>query len=138
MIEDIIFSAFNVLVFFFFFTLPLKSKAFNLYSSSLKQPHLECSVLTCGQWLPYWSVQIQSLIKRSWCWERLKAKEEEGDRGWDGWMAPSIQWTGTWANSERWWETGRPGVLHSMGSQRVWYDLVTEQQYKNYVPDRES
>ena len=66
------------------------------------------------------------------------AKEEEGDRGWDGWMAPSIQWTGTWANSERWWETGRPGVLHSMGSQRVWHDLVTEQQYKNYMPERES
>ena len=25
--------------------------------------------------------------KRPWCWERLKAGEEEGDRGWDGWMA---------------------------------------------------
>ena len=22
--------------------------------------------------------------KRTWCWERLKAKEEEGGRGWDG------------------------------------------------------
>ena len=25
-----------------------------------------------------------SHCKRSWCWERLKAKGEEGDRGWDG------------------------------------------------------
>jgi len=23
--------------------------------------------------------------KRSWCWERLRAKGEEGSRGWDGW-----------------------------------------------------
>ena len=25
--------------------------------------------------------------KRSWCWERLKAGGEGGDREWDGWMA---------------------------------------------------
>ena len=24
--------------------------------------------------------------KRPWCWERLKARGEGGDRGWDGWM----------------------------------------------------
>ena len=30
--------------------------------------------------------------KESWCWERLKAGEA-GDGGWDGWMAPSTQWT---------------------------------------------
>ena len=25
--------------------------------------------------------------KRPWCWERLKARGEGDDRGWDGWMA---------------------------------------------------
>ena len=25
--------------------------------------------------------------KRPWCWARLRAKGEGGDRGWDGWMA---------------------------------------------------
>ena len=36
------------------------------------------------------------------------------------WLAVSpMQWVWTWANSERWWGTGRPGVLQSMGSQRV-------------------
>ena len=25
--------------------------------------------------------------KRPWCWERLRARGEGGDRGWDGWMA---------------------------------------------------
>ena len=38
-------------------------------------------------------------------------------------------WTWIWANSLRQWRTGEPGVLQSMGSQRVGHDLVTEQQY---------
>ena len=49
--------------------------------------------------------------KRPWCWERLKAGGEEGDWGWDSWMASPIQWTWTWGNFRRWWETGRPGLL---------------------------
>ena len=51
--------------------------------------------------------------KRPWCWGRLRAGEE-GDRGWDGWMASSTQWTWVRANSERWWRTGKPGVLQCM------------------------
>ena len=31
--------------------------------------------------------------KRPWCWERLKAGGEVGDRGRDGWMASPTQWT---------------------------------------------
>ena len=54
--------------------------------------------------------------KRPWCWERLKAGEG-GDRGWDGWMASPTWWIQIWANTWRWWRTGKPGVLCSMGSQ---------------------
>ena len=39
--------------------------------------------------------------------------------GWDGWMASLTQWTGVRASSGRWWGTGKPGVLQSMGLQRV-------------------
>ena len=39
--------------------------------------------------------------KRSWCWERLKAGREAGNRGWDGWMASPTQRTWVWVNSER-------------------------------------
>ena len=46
-------------------------------------------------------------------------EEEEGDRGWDGWMVLLIQWTWVWANSGREWRTGKTGVLQSTGSQRV-------------------
>ena len=58
-------------------------------------------------------------LKRPWCWERLKARGEGNDRGWDGWMASLTQWTWVWTNSGSWWWTGKPGMLQSMGSQRV-------------------
>ena len=36
------------------------------------------------------------------------------------------RWTGFWVSSGSWWWTGKPGVLQSMGSQRVWDDWATE------------
>ena len=68
--------------------------------------------------------------KRLWCWERLKAGGEGGDRGWDGWMASPTQWTWVWASSRGWWWTGKLGVLQSMGSQRVGHDWATELNWK--------
>ena len=64
--------------------------------------------------------------KRPWCWERLKAGGERDDQGWDSWMASLTQWTWVWVNSGSWWWTGRPGVLQSMGSQRVGHSWTTE------------
>ena len=55
-------------------------------------------------------------------------QEEKGTRGWDSWMASRTGWTWVWANSGRWWWTGKPAVLQSKGSQRVGHDWVTEQQ----------
>jgi len=55
--------------------------------------------------------------KRPWCWERLRAGGEGGDRGWDGWMASLTQWTEVWASSRRWWRTGKPDMLLFMGLQ---------------------
>ena len=37
-------------------------------------------------------------------------------------MVSLTQWTWVWVNSGTWWWTGRPSVLQSMGSQRVWHD----------------
>ena len=47
-------------------------------------------------------------------------------RGWDGWMASLTQRTWVWVNSGGWWWTGRPGMLQSMGSQRVGHEWATE------------
>ena len=57
---------------------------------------------------------------------KIEVGGEGDDRGWDGWMASPTQWTWIWVNSGSWWWAGRPGVLQSMGSQRVGHDWVTE------------
>ena len=41
--------------------------------------------------------------------------------GWHHWLNRRV-----WVSSGSWWWTGRPGVLQSMGSQRVGCDWVTE------------
>ena len=46
-----------------------------------------------------------TLWKRPWCWERLRARGEGDDRGWDGWMLLLTQRTWVWANSRRKWKT---------------------------------
>ena len=72
------------------------------------------------------NVKSWLIWKKPWCWERLKAGGERDNRGWDGWMASWTQWTWVWVNSRSWWWMARPGVLQSVGSQRVGYDWVTE------------
>ena len=67
--------------------------------------------------------------KRPWCWERLKAREEWGDRVWDNWVVSPTQWTWVWANSGRWWKTGKPGVVQWMGHK----ELDTTKQLNNKV-----
>ena len=71
--------------------------------------------------LATWCEELTHL-KRSWCWERLKAGGEGDDRVWDGWMALPTQWTWVWVSSGSWCYTGKPGMLQSMGSQRVGHD----------------
>ena len=46
-------------------------------------------------------------------------EEKRANRGWDVWLASPTQWTWVWANSRRQWRIGKPGVLQSMGLQRV-------------------
>ena len=59
-------------------------------------------------------------------WERLKAGGEGDDRRWDGWVASPTQRIWVWVNSGSWRWTGRPGMLQSMGSQRVRQNYMTK------------
>ena len=71
-----------------------------------------------------------SNIWATWCEERIIRKDPDAGKGWGqeekgttedetvGWNSLT-QWPWIWANSGRWWRTGRPGMLQSMGSQRV-------------------
>ena len=73
-----------------------------------------------------WPPDVKNwLIGKDPDWERLKAGGEGDDRGWDGWMASMTQLTWVWVNSRSWWCIGRTGVLQSIRSLRVGYDLVT-------------
>ena len=60
---------------------------------------------------------------------KTKAGGEGGDRGWDGWMASLTQWTWVWANSRRWWRTGKPGwraAVHGVSKSQTWLsDWIT-------------
>ena len=75
---------------------------------------------------------------------RLIGKDPDAGKDWgqeekkvsEGEMAGSLmQWTWVWANSGRWWWTGRPGALWFMGSQRVGHDWATEPQTIRVYPD---
>ena len=50
-------------------------------------------------------------------------QEEQGSRGWESRPASRTQWTWICANSGRQSRTGKPGVLQSMGWQRISYLL---------------
>ena len=58
----------------------------------------------------------------------IESRKKRGCQRMRCWTPLLIQWTWTWANSRRWWGTGRAGVLQSMGLQRVGHDWTTKQQ----------
>ena len=80
-----------------------------------------------------WSPGAKSqLTGKDWCWERLRAKGEDGGRWWDGEITSLTQWTWVWTNFRQWW-TGKAGLLQSTGSQRVGHHLASEQLQEQYT-----
>ena len=63
----------------------------------------------------------------------------EGDnRGWNGWMASLTWWAWVWVSSRSWSWTEKPGVLQSMGWQRVGHDWVTELNWTEWLKAKPS
>ena len=56
---------------------------------------------------------------------KIEVRKEQKMR-WDGWMASLTRWTWVWASSGSWWWTVKPGMLQSMGSQRVVHNWAIE------------
>ena len=100
-------------------TLITKFKILSLVFNMICQPRHYChlgkdhSVLISNTLAT--ACKKQTHWERPWCWESLRAGGEVGNRGWDGWMASSTQWTRVWANSRRWWRTGKSGMPHPWG-----------------------
>ena len=73
----------------FFTTEPLGSPIFQFDLGKLRSYILNDIYILSGSWnsniLVTWSEE-PTHWKRSWYWERLRARGEEGNRGWDGWM----------------------------------------------------
>ena len=78
-------------------------------------------------WLPdakNWLIRKDPDAGKDW------RQEEKGKTEWNGWMASLTQWAWVWKIDSlgRWWRMGKPGVLQSMGSQRVGPNWVNEQE----------
>ena len=89
---------------------------------------LEGLMLKLKLWYFGYLMQRANSLERPWWWERVKAKGEGGSRRWDGLIASLTQWPWIWAKSRREWRTEESGVLQSMDSQRVRYEIATQQE----------
>ena len=113
---------------------PLDCK--EIQPSILKEISPTCSLV--GMILKLKHQYFGHLLRRTDSFEKtLMLGNIEGRRrgrwwgwGWAGWMASPTQWTWVWVNSGSWWWTGRPGLLQSMGLERVQHDWATELNYQ--------
>ena len=71
-------------------------------------------------------MQRTDLLEKTLMLGKDRVGGKGGQQGWDCWMLSPTQWAWVWINSGSWWWTGRPGVLQSMGSQRVGHDWATQ------------
>ena len=62
---------------------------------------------------------------KDWGWEEKGTTEDEMV----GWHHSLTRWTWVWVNFRSWWWTEKPGVLQSMGLQRVRHNWATELNY---------
>ena len=90
-----------------------------IHTHTHTQPELFCCT-------PETNTTINQLYWKAEGGRRRGRQRMWDDRGWDGWMALLTRWTWVWVSSGSWWWTGRPGVLQSMGLQRVRCDWATE------------
>ena len=81
----------------------------------------------CLQYFGY-LMQRASSLEKTWIPGNIEGKGEGDGRGWDDYIASPTQCTWIRVNSGRWWRAEEPGVLQSMGSQKVRHSLGTEQQ----------
>ena len=65
-------------------------------------------------------------LEKSLMLGNIEGRRRSGWQKMSCWIASLIQWTRVWASSGGQWRTGKPGMLQSMGLQRVGHDCVTE------------
>ena len=63
-----------------------------------------------------WLLRTDPDARKDWRQEKEKVMTEH----------EMVGWTRVWASSRSWWWTGRPGMLQSMGLQRVGHDWLSD------------
>ena len=99
---------------------PLHPKGDQFWVFIGKADAVDEAPITLATWCKELTIRKDSDAGKDW-------RQGEGDdRGWDSWMASQTRWTWVWASPGSWWWIGKPGVVKSMGSQRVGHDWVSE------------
>ena len=107
---------------------PLDCKEIQPVHPKGNQPWISLEGLMLKLKLQYFGhlMQRTDSLEKTLMWGKIEGRRRRGRQGWNGWMASPTQWTWVWVNSGSWWWTGRPGVLQSMGLERVGHEWATE------------
>ena len=62
---------------------------------------------------------------KNWLIGKIEGRRRRGKQSMR-WMASPTWWTWVWASSRSWWWTGKPGMLQSLGPQRVGHDWASK------------
>ena len=71
-------------------------------------------------------MQRTGSLEKTWMLGKIEGSRRRGQQRMRWLDASPTLWTWAWVNSGSWWWTGKPGMLQSMGSQRVRHYWVTE------------
>ena len=76
-------------------------------------------------------MQIADSLENTLMLAKIEVKRRRGKQRIKWLDSITSSWTWIWANSRRQWSTEKPGLMQSVGSQRVGQDLISEQQGKS-------
>ena len=113
---------------------PLDSKEIKSVNPIWNQSKYSLGELMLNLKLQYFGhlMQRANSLEKTLMLEKTEGRRR-GQRGWDGWMSLPNQCTWVLASSGRWWRTGKPGMLQSIGTQRIEHDWVTEKQQQHPI-----
>ena len=86
---------------------------------------LEWLMLKLKLWYFGHLMQTDNSLEKSLTLGKIESRRRRGHQRMRWLDGITMQWTWAWVNFRRWWGTERPGVLQSIGSQRVKHDWTT-------------
>ena len=100
--------------------------------STLKEINLEYSLEGLMMKLQYFDHLMRRTVSlgKTLMLGKIEGRRRRDQQRMRWWMTSPTRWTWVWANSRIWRWTGKPGLLQSMGSQRVRHNWATELNWK--------